>query len=41
MAAGLRNPDGTAHVTPPPNAVTGKTLDVIKFGADSTNVSSE
>jgi large repetitive protein len=34
MAAGLRNPDGTPHVTPPPHAVTGKTLNVTKFGAD-------
>ncbi len=34
MRAGLRNPDGTPHVTPAPHAVTGKTLDVTKFGAD-------
>jgi hypothetical protein len=34
ITAGLRNPDGTPHVTPPPHAVTGKTLDVTKFGAD-------
>lgn len=34
MAAGLRNPDGTRHVTPPPHAVSGKTWNVTNFGAD-------
>jgi large repetitive protein len=37
MRAGLRNPDGTPHITPPPHVVTGKTLDVTKFGADPAN----
>lgn len=34
LAAGLRNADGTPHVTPPAHAVTGRTLDVTRFGAD-------
>lgn len=34
MGAGLRNPDGTPHITPAPHAVTGKTWNVIHFGAD-------
>lgn len=35
LAAGLRYPDGRAHVTPPAHAVTGRTLDVVtQFGAD-------
>lgn len=33
---GLINPDGSEHVLPRPNPVTGKTLNVLDFGADPT-----
>ena len=31
---GLVNPDGSVHAIPPPHRVTGKTLNVVDFGAD-------
>lgn len=41
LMAGLRHPDGRPHGTPPPHAVTGRTLDVTRFGADPANSDSD